>query len=155
MKGVMENHPLFLSLFLCVAGVAACAWAISPEVNKMVHLYPFPDDSFRWHVMFLVGASLFGTFVWDRLVTAIFSPDIFGAIIDQGRQTSFADVQPILATLFKVVAGFFVFGSGNPLVWFGSWWLYKKYQNGLAQQEEQVKLAQLAQRKKQKQQQKG
>ena len=27
MKGILENHPLFLSVFASVAGVAFCAWA--------------------------------------------------------------------------------------------------------------------------------
>ena len=130
MKGVMENHPLFLSLFLCVAGVAACAWETVPYANKLAHLFPFPDDDFRWQVMRLVGASLVGTFVWDRLMTALFSPDIFAVIVGEGKKTSLADIKPIVESLCKVVIGFAVFGSGNPLIWMGSWWVYKQYNTG-------------------------
>ena len=38
---------LFLSIFACVGGVAFCAWGVSPEINGMLHLTPFPDDQFR------------------------------------------------------------------------------------------------------------
>merc|ERR550537_1578707 len=75
MKGLLENHALFLSVFLCIAGVAACAWGFSPELNSLIHLEPFPDDSFRWQVMALVALSIVGTFIWDRFITMIFAPD--------------------------------------------------------------------------------
>ena len=44
MKGISENHPLFLSVFACVAGCVCCAWGVFPEINTMIHLEPFPDD---------------------------------------------------------------------------------------------------------------
>ena len=81
--GIMENHPLFLSVFSVVAGCAACAWGAFPELNALIHLEPFPDDAFRWKVMSLVGASLVGTFVWDRVCTAVFAPEIFRAMLDE------------------------------------------------------------------------
>ena len=79
MKGVLENHPLFLSVFICIAGIAACAWEVRPEFNALIHLSPFPNDTFRWQVMTMVGLTLVGTFIWDRLVTALFAWDIFSA----------------------------------------------------------------------------
>lgn len=51
MKGIMENHPLFLSVAATVAGCAGCAWGVSPEFNALIHLEPFPDDPFRWKIM--------------------------------------------------------------------------------------------------------
>ena len=33
MKGLLENHALFLSVFLCAAGVAVCAWAVNPQLT--------------------------------------------------------------------------------------------------------------------------
>lgn len=50
MKGITENHPLFLSLFATVIGTAALSWSVFPELNKLIHLEPFPDDSFRLRV---------------------------------------------------------------------------------------------------------
>ena len=50
MKGLTENHALFLSVFACVVGCAACAWGVFPELNQMIHLEAFPNDSFRFKV---------------------------------------------------------------------------------------------------------
>eukprot|EP00667_Euglena_gracilis_P000330 EG_transcript_331 len=124
MKGILENHPLFLSLFICVAGVAACAWAVVPEFNALIHLDEFPDDHFRWTVMALVAISLVGTFLWDRLVTAFFSPVIFKAMLDEARSTTVLDVLPAFKTAGKVAVGLVVVGCGNPLVWIVAflWW---------------------------------
>ena len=46
-QGISENHPLFLSLFACVAGCVCCAWGVFPELNTLIHLEPFPDDNVR------------------------------------------------------------------------------------------------------------
>ena len=129
MKGILENHPLFLSVFLCIAGVAACAWGFSPYVNSMIHLEAFPDDKFRWQVMFLVFLSIGGTFIWDRLVTAIFAPKVFKAMIDEGKKTTFKDVLPLLKTAGMVAGGLFVLANGSILMLGGlGWWWYKKKQ---------------------------
>jgi cation-transporting ATPase 13A1 len=103
-KGMLANHPLFLSLFICIAGVAGCAWAVVPQFNAIIHLHPFPSDAFRWQVMALVAISIAGTFVWDRLVTAIFAPTVFRAMLDEALRTRFSDVLPVLKTAFKVAA---------------------------------------------------
>merc|ERR1719361_1638355 len=76
MKGVMENRPLFLSVFVVAGSVAAAAWELSPELNALIHLSPFPNDSFRWSIMALVAITLVGTFIWDRLCVALFAPEI-------------------------------------------------------------------------------
>jgi hypothetical protein len=108
MKGMLANTPLFLSLFSCIAGVGACAWGVWPSFNALIHLEPFPSDEFRWQVMALVAISVLGTFVWDRLVTAVFAPQIFGAMWSEAKQTKPADLVPVLRTALKVgvVVGF-------------------------------------------------
>ena len=136
MKGLLENHMLFLSLFICIGGVAMFAWELLPQVNELIHLEPFPNDEFRWKVMGLVGLSIVGTFITDRLVTAIFAPHIFGAMMEEARKTSISDVLPIFGTLFKVAGGFLVLGTGNPLIWFGSYWIYKKRKEMVEAKEE-------------------
>ena len=35
------------------------------------------DDWFRYQVMIMVAIGLVGTFIWDRIVIAVFSKDIF------------------------------------------------------------------------------
>lgn len=47
---MLENHPLFLSVFLCIAGVAIAAWEMIPQLNELIQLAPFPDDAFRYKV---------------------------------------------------------------------------------------------------------
>ena len=38
------------------------------------------EDEFRWKVMALVGLTLLGTFLWDRLCVLFFAPEIFKAM---------------------------------------------------------------------------
>jgi cation-transporting ATPase 13A1 len=114
MKGVTENRALFLSVFVVAAAVAAAAWEFSPELNGLIHLSPFPDDRFRWAIMGLVGLTLVGTFVWDRLCVAIFAKDIFRAMIDSAKETTFQkDILPIFITAGKVLMVFVILGTGN------------------------------------------
>eukprot|EP00668_Euglena_longa_P046059 GGOE01061743.1.p1 GENE.GGOE01061743.1~~GGOE01061743.1.p1 ORF type:complete len:525 (+),score=172.97 GGOE01061743.1:212-1576(+) len=129
MKGILENHPLFLSLFICVAGVAACAWAVVPEFNALIHLDEFPDDQFRWTVMALVGTSIIGTFLWDRMITAFFAPVIFGAMVEEARSTTPLDFLPAFKTAGKVVIGLLILGSGNPLLWIGAFFFWRSRRN--------------------------
>ena len=144
MKGMLENHPLFLSVFATVAGCVCCAWGIFPEFNALIHLEPFPDDAFRYRIIFLVVASLFGTFAWDRLCTAVFAPRIFAAMLDEAKSTTPADLLPALLSLGKVVGGLAILGTGN-LLWAGiAYWFYKKYQSQqeqLAEQQQQQRRA--------------
>jgi len=126
MKGILENHPLFLSVFLCVAGVAGCAWGVRPEINDLIHLEAFPDDDFRWKVMGLVSLSLVGTFVWDRLITAIFAPEIWATMVSEAKKTTLKDVTPVLMTAVKVAGGFFLLAQGNLLLIGGLAWMYYK-----------------------------
>uniref|UniRef100_A0A7S2I2T1 Cation-transporting P-type ATPase N-terminal domain-containing protein n=1 Tax=Haptolina brevifila TaxID=156173 RepID=A0A7S2I2T1_9EUKA len=127
MKGISENHPLFLSVFACVGGCIACAWGLFPELNTLIHLEPFPDDAYRFKVMALVLATLAGTFIWDRICTALFAPHIFKAMVDEAKTTTLADAMPALMSLGKVVGVLVLLGTGNILYMIGAWFLYKKY----------------------------
>ena len=102
MIGMTENHPLFLSIFACIGGVGACAWQLSPQLNTMIHLHPFPDDVFRYKVMAMVLLSIVGTFIWDRLMLLIFSPKIFRAMLDELFKTGIKDILPMFKSLLKV-----------------------------------------------------
>eukprot|EP01035_Chromulina_nebulosa_P018824 gene18824-24603_t len=61
MKGMLENHPLFLSVFICISGVIVAAWEISPQLNEMLQLAPFPNDLFRYKVLILVIGTIFAS----------------------------------------------------------------------------------------------
>ena len=54
MKGMLENHPLFLSVFVCVGGVIVASWEMAPQLNDMIQLAPFPDDTYRLHTFYPV-----------------------------------------------------------------------------------------------------
>ena len=78
MKGMLENHPLFLSVFACIAGVVIASWEMVPQLNEIIQLAPFPNDGvYRYKVVILVVATIFGTFLWDRLCTMVFAPHVF------------------------------------------------------------------------------
>lgn len=128
MKGVTENRALFLSVF-CVAGsVAAAAWEFQPELNALIHLSPFPNDHFRWTIMSLVSLTLVGTFIWDRLCVAFFAPEIFKAMVDSAKKTTFKnDVLPIFITAGKVLGVFAILGTGNLLMAGLAYWMYRRH----------------------------
>jgi len=135
MKGIMENHALFLSSFAMIAMVAVAAWELVPQANSLIHLAPFPDDAFRWKVMGLVFASLGGTFIWDRICIALFAPHIMTAMVESAKETTWKDVMDLLNTVGKVVGCLLVYLSGNPLIWMGAFWLYKKQKADAAARE--------------------
>lgn len=135
MKGIMENHPLFLSVFACVGGVIVAAWELVPQLNELIQLAPFPDDQFRYKVLFLVISTIIGTFAWDRLCVMIFAPDIFRATLDEFKKLTWRDFVPILFTLLKVVGGLVILGSGNILLAGMAFWWYRSYSSKLKEQE--------------------
>ena len=141
MKGLLENHALFLSLFLSVAGVVVCAWNVFPAGNALIHLAPFPDDDFRWTIVGLVLSSLAGTFLWDRLCTALFAPHIFKAQLGEGKKTTFTDVQPILTTALKVAAGTILLINGNLILIIAAAYFYNQYNKANAKAEKARKAA--------------
>jgi len=127
MKGVMENRPLFLSVVVVSGSVAAAAWEFFPALNALIHLSPFPNDQFRWGVMALVGLTLVGTFIWDRICIAIFAPEIFKAMVQSALSTTFRnDVLPIFKTVGKVLAVFLVMATGNIILVIGAIFWYKR-----------------------------
>jgi cation-transporting ATPase 13A1 len=135
MKGIMENHALFLSSFLCIILVAICAWEMVPQLNGLIHLAPFPDDTFRFKVMGLVFASLGGTFIWDRLMIMLFAPEVWKAMIDNAQATTRKDISDVFSTLGKVLLVIGVYLTGNPLIWIGAFWYYRKQKNEAAARE--------------------
>ena len=133
MKGVTENHALFLSVVACVAGCAACAWGVFPKLNEMIHLEPFPDDDFRFRVMGLVAASLAGTFIWDRICVRLFAPEIFKAMASEAAALSIADLLPALMNLGKVFVVLTLLGSGNIILMGLAYYAWKKYKEQMAE----------------------
>jgi cation-transporting ATPase 13A1 len=113
MKGMLENHALFLSVFACIGGVVVASWELVPKLNELIQLAPFPNDSYRLQVVGLVLATIAGTFLWDRLCVLVFAPEVSKATFDEAKKTTWKDIFPVLLTLFKVVAAVAVLGTGN------------------------------------------
>ena len=126
MKGILENHALFLSVFLCVGGVVVASWEMVPQLNEIIQLAPFPDDTFRYKVVALVLATIVGTFLWDRLCTILFAPKIAKAMIKEITSTKPKDLVPVLMTFGKVAVGIGVLGTGNLLMAGGAYWWYSR-----------------------------
>jgi len=130
MKGLLENQPLFLSLFLCIAMVAICAWGAVPYLNQILNLVVVPPE-LRMQVMGTLFVSLVGSFLWDRLMVAVFAPHIFKATIDEAKALTLADFVPILKTVGYIIGGGLFLLAGNPILWglaFMMWRSYKKSQ---------------------------
>lgn len=125
MKGMMENHPLFLSVFICVAGVVVAAWEMVPQLNDLIQLAPFPATDFRYKVVGLVLSSIVGTFVWDRICTYFFAPRIYTAMWKEFEKTRLSDLTPIVMTLLKIVVVVALLGTGNLLLLAGAVYWYR------------------------------
>lgn len=123
---MLENHPLFLSVYICIAGVVVAAWEMVPQLNEAIQLAPFPDDLFRYKVVLLVVATIFGTLAWDRLCTWIFAPKVFAAMMEEAKKTTLQDLVPVLMTAIKIVAGVAILGTGNVLLMGGAGWYWWK-----------------------------
>jgi len=128
MKGVLENQPLFLSLFLCIALVMVCARGDIPYLNEILNLEVVPED-LRPKVLMCLVISLVGSFTWDRLMSAIFAPQIFKAQLDEVRATTLADFMPLLKTVGYICGGLILLGAGNPLLWGLGFLMYRNYKS--------------------------
>jgi len=132
MKGMLENHPLFLSVFICIAGVVVASWEMVPQLNDALQLAPFPNDEYRYKVVALVCATIAGTLIWDRLCVWMWGGKVFTAMTEEVSKTTMKDVTPVLATAAKIVVVVLVLGTGNILLgglgyWYYSSWVKKNY----------------------------
>merc|ERR1711988_1097909 len=129
MKGMLENHALFLSVFLCIGGVVVASWEMVPQLNDLIQLAPFPDDAYRYKVVFLIMATIAGTFLWDRLCVLLFAPRIAKAAAAEASKTTLADFAPVGMTLLKVAGGVVLLGTGNIMVAGLAFYWYRNYYN--------------------------
>ena len=128
MKGMLENHPLFLSVFACIAGVVVASWEMVPQLNEIIQLAPFPDDTYRFKVVALVVSTIFGTFAWDRLCTALFAPHVFAAMRREAARTTLKDLQPVGLTALKIFGGVALLGTNNIFLIFAVGYYYWQWQ---------------------------
>jgi len=128
MKGLLENQPLFMSLFVCIILVAVCAWGAIPYLNEILNLVVVPEE-LRPKVMITLFVSLGGSFAWDRLMVYVFAPQIFQAQLDEVKAVKPKDFLPLLQTVGYIVGGLIFLGSGNPILWGLAFMMYRQYKN--------------------------
>jgi len=138
MKGATENHALCLTLGCLCVGVTVLTFTIYPELNTMLDMEPFPNDEFKYKVIFLVFMSLLGSFIVDRMCVAIFSKDIFVAQMEQILYLRPEHLMAPVMTVLKILGGLWVLGSGNLLLAGLAYWQYRKYTQGQEQQAEEA-----------------
>eukprot|EP00397_Hematodinium_sp_SG-2012_P005275 GEMP01005293.1.p1 GENE.GEMP01005293.1~~GEMP01005293.1.p1 ORF type:complete len:887 (+),score=208.24 GEMP01005293.1:918-3578(+) len=126
MKGILENQPLFMSLFCCVLMVAICAWGVSPWINSTLNLVVVPTE-LRIPLMGSLMASLLGSFMWDRLMLWLFAPHIFKVIKDSAFNTRLVHFLPLLKTVGYIGGGVAFLMMGNPILWALAAWFYRDY----------------------------
>ena len=85
----------------------------------------------------MVGASIAGTFVWDRICVKIFAPEIFNAMASEAASFSPADLAPMFFNLGKVFVVLTLLGSGNIVLMGLAYYAYKKYKEGIAEMQRQ------------------
>lgn len=133
MKGLLENQPLFISLVLCIAMVAVCAWGLVPYLNHILNLEVLPED-LRPTVMFVLFTSLIGSFCWDRLMVFIFARHIHDAQLDELRSVTLADFVPLLKTVGYTCGGLLMLLTGNPLIMGVCFMLYRNFKSNEQQE---------------------
>ena len=128
MKGMLENHPLFLSVFICIGGLIVLSWEMVPQLNELIQLAPLPSDGYyKQRVIALVVASIFATLAWDRLCTWLFAPKVFGAMLVEVNSTRMVHILPVLRTAGMIIGGVALLASGNILLWIGAYMVYRQY----------------------------
>ena len=78
-------------------------------------------------VIQLVLISIIGTFIWDRICTALFAPTIFKVMRQEVSNTTWRDFVPVFMSAFKVVAGLGLLVYGNIFVWIMAFMMYRNY----------------------------
>lgn len=131
MKGATENPGLLYSLAACVAGIVVAAWEIVPQLNDLLGLVALPTEEMRYELLAVLGATLIGSFVWDRLCLAIFAPSIFASQLREFAALRASDFWGPNSP--KYVGGailgtwWLVYTEGNMIYAIGAYYAYRKF----------------------------
>ena len=101
MKGLTENSWLLYSIGFTAAGVVVFATNMFPFLGEYFQLVPFPSDAFQNKIMLILIVNAIGTFVWDRFMMAMFSPEILRAVM---ASVTRRDVQRVLKAIVIIGA---------------------------------------------------
>eukprot|EP00049_Salpingoeca_infusionum_P025583 m.20377 g.20377 ORF g.20377 m.20377 type:complete len:1339 (+) comp8156_c0_seq2:3-4019(+) len=123
MTAITKNTFLMYSLAFCGIGALVAATNSMPILNKGLQLVEYPSDGFGQHFMFVLVFNILGTFLWDRLMLAIFARDVLMASL---KSITVQDVRQILK-MVAIVLGVLWFFSVDPE-------LYEEMANAAEQQ---------------------
>lgn len=130
MKGATENPALLYSLAACVAGICVAAWEVMPYLNETLGLVPLPTDDMRYTLLSILGVTLVGSFVWDRLCVALFAPRIFAAQLTELASLRLSDFwgpnSPKYVGGALLAAAWLYFTEGNVVIAGLGYYLYKR-----------------------------
>jgi magnesium-transporting ATPase (P-type) len=102
MKGMLENHPLFLSVFACIGGVVVAAWEFVPQLNEIIQLAPFPDDAFRSVYAFVLMCGILAQYLWLAGGVRLFK-SVAAVSADDGRCPTVLTYRRFRFNRYKVV----------------------------------------------------
>ena len=130
MRGATENPALLYSLLGLVAGLVVAAWELVPVLNSTLGLVPLPNDEMRYMLLGLIGATLLGAFVWDRLCLAIFAPQIFRSQLREAATLTLSDFWGPNSAKYLAggVAGaaWLYYTEGNMILAMAAYWIYTR-----------------------------
>jgi cation-transporting ATPase 13A1 len=130
MRGATENPALLYSLLGLVAGLVVAAWELVPVLNSTLGLVPLPSDEMRYMLLGLIGVTLLGAFVWDRLCLAIFAPQIFRSQLREAASLSLSDFWGPNSAKYLAggVAGaaWLYYTEGNMILAMAAYWSYTR-----------------------------
>ena len=130
MLAATENAAMGTSLFAVCVMVFACAFETVPQLNNLLKLVPLPSAAFREQMLIVLGLSVFGSMLWDRLCVAVFAPKLLWV----GYVDAWMALPPWKVMLFELskyayiaaVLCVYTFYDQSLLTLGGSWWLYRK-----------------------------
>lgn len=96
----VDNAPLLWSLMCTFVGTFMCASEYVPQLNVWLQLEPFPSAGFRNMVLAYLAVDVVGSFLWDRLMLAIYAYRILQASLES---TTKQDVWNIAKKFFWVL----------------------------------------------------
>ena len=72
MQGLIDNRMLLRSLLFTGGIVLLCTAEISPELNELMELTPWPNEGLQFQVASFIFGDFFGAWGWDKLMGLIF-----------------------------------------------------------------------------------
>lgn len=73
MQGLMDNRMLLRSLMFVGGVVLLCTAELSPELNELMELTPWPNAHLQLQVTAYIFADFFGAWGWDKLMGLVFN----------------------------------------------------------------------------------